>query len=91
MYKLKCLLIEQIKATYLLWKFNILIEKAKTNAKSTANPATAAATTPRNSCLKPKYVLINSSTVSPDSSLFCRSPNCDVANPYKLQAIGHAQ
>lgn len=39
---------------HLFWKLNTLMEKAKTKAKSTVNPITAAATGPRKSCLYPK-------------------------------------
>ena len=69
------------------------METAKMNAKRTAVPATTTATTPRKSCLYPKELLIYSFTgsLSPSVISFSISPNCDAINPYKVQAIGHAQ
>lgn len=54
---------------------------AKMSAKSTGNAKTTAATTPRKSFLKPKKLLKNCSTVSPDSSLSCISPNWEATKP----------
>lgn len=76
---------------YRFWKLNIFKEMAKTSANNNANPTFTAATTPRKSCLKLKYFLIKSSTVTPMSSMSFLSPYCDSSNPYKVQAIGHAQ
>lgn len=84
--------IQMIKTNfYRFWKLKTLMDTAKIKAKSNVKPTTAAAATPTNSCLKPKYSLTNSSTVSPVSSLFFLSPNSDAVIPYKVQAIGHTQ
>lgn len=77
--------------SHLLWKFNVLIENAKTNAKSMVNPMTAAATTPKKSWWKPKYLFTKSATFSPPSIDSCMSPNCEVTIPYKVHEIGVAQ
>lgn len=45
---------------HLLWKLRYLIARANTTAKRTQKPTTMTATTPRNSCLKPKWRFRNS-------------------------------
>lgn len=48
---------------HLFWKLNALIEKAKLTPKKTVIPTVTMETTPRKSCLNPKKLVINSSTV----------------------------
>lgn len=67
---------------------------AKMHAKVTENTISTAETTPKKSCLKPKYFLKKSSTVVllPLKLIVpWISPYCDATNPYKDQATGFPQ